>query len=89
MHITCDIYQEQTSPLENFNEESNIFGNMNDEVNNKEKHIKLKNNEDNSNHLISQEATIQSTNPISDTTTLEDMNEKSRDSVDDKVNLIL
>ncbi|XP_022642964.1 GATA zinc finger domain-containing protein 14-like [Vigna radiata var. radiata] len=77
--------QEQTSPLENFNEESNIFGNMNDEVNNKEKHIKLKNNEDNSNHLISQEATIQSTNPISDTTTLEDMNEKSRDSVDDKV----
>ncbi|BAT88374.1 hypothetical protein VIGAN_05184800 [Vigna angularis var. angularis] len=80
--------QLQTSPLENFNEEDNIFGNMNNEVDNKEKHTKSKNNEDNFNHLNSQEATTQSTNPISDTTTLEDMNENSRDLVDDKEVLV-
>jgi len=58
---------------------------MNDEVDNKEKHIKLKNNEDNSNNLNNQEVTIQSTNLISETKFLEDMIEKSRDLVDDKV----
>jgi len=82
----------QISPLENFGEESNIFDNINDEVYNKEKHVKLnkeENNEDNSNHLNSEGVTTKSTNPVSETTNLEDINEKSRDLINDKVTLIL
>lgn len=87
-HIICEIDQEQTNPPENFIEESNIFGNINvSEVGNKEEHDKLKNeenSEDNSTHQIRQEATVESIRLV-DQTTAEDMDEKSRELVDDKV----
>lgn len=73
----CDIDQEQTNPLENSIEESNVFGSMNDEeVSNMEEEDKSKNDEnseDNSYHLNRQEATTESTRPISEIATLEDM----------------
>ncbi|KAG4377223.1 hypothetical protein AAZX31_18G064200 [Glycine max] len=68
--------QEQTNHLENCIEESNVFGSMNDEVSNMEEEDKSKNDEnseDNSYHLNRQEATTESTRPISEIATLEDM----------------
>jgi len=76
LHIMCDIDQEQTNHLENCIEESNVFGSMNDEVSNMEEEDKSKNDEnseDNSYHLNRQEATTESTRPISEIATLEDM----------------
>lgn len=71
----CDIDQEQTNPLENSIEESNVFGSMNDEeVSNMEEEDKSKNDENsegNSDHLNTQ-ATTESARPISEITTLED-----------------
>ncbi|KHN13935.1 hypothetical protein glysoja_047794 [Glycine soja] len=67
--------QEQTNPLENSIEESNVFGSMNDEeVSNMEEEDKSKNDENsegNSDHLNTQ-ATTESARPISEITTLED-----------------
>lgn len=85
----CDNDQEQTSPPENSIEESSIFDNVNDgEVYNKEEQDKLnneENSEDKSTHQISQEATLESTRQINEMTTMDDIDEKSRDLVDDKV----
>ena len=69
-------------------EESNIFAKINDaEVSNKEEEDKSKNDknsEDNSPHPNRQEAITESTK-LAGETTIEDMNEKSRELVDDKV----
>ncbi|TKY47132.1 hypothetical protein E2542_SST29187 [Spatholobus suberectus] len=81
--------QEHTNLLENSIEESNIFGNRNDEeIHNKEEQHKLnndENNEDNSNHLNRQEAATESTTIMNEITMSKDMDEKSRDLMDDKV----
>ncbi|RDX75593.1 hypothetical protein CR513_44509, partial [Mucuna pruriens] len=81
LNVDVNYSQEQTNTLENSIEESNIFGNRNDEeVHNKEERDKSKNdknNEDNSNRQ--ETATTESTIPM------EDMEEKSRGLMDDKV----
>ncbi|KAK7289754.1 hypothetical protein RIF29_03662 [Crotalaria pallida] len=79
---------EQINILENSIEESNYFGNMNDsEVNYKEEHdnaTNKENREENFSHQIRQEAFVESIGLV-EKNTLEDMDEKSRESVDDKV----
>ncbi|KAK7387225.1 hypothetical protein VNO78_27842 [Psophocarpus tetragonolobus] len=81
--------QEQPNLQESSIEESNVFGSMDDEdVYNREEHDKSKNddiNEDNSCHLHRQEAMTESTTLTSEITTSEDMDNNSRDLVDDKV----
>ncbi|XP_057428774.1 uncharacterized protein LOC130722148 isoform X2 [Lotus japonicus] len=86
-NLNFNYSQEQTNPLENSTEGSNILGNMNDEeeVSLKEEQDKSKNDEiseDNSKHLIRQENTAESTR----ITTMEDTDDtQSRDLVDDRL----
>ncbi|KAK7305360.1 hypothetical protein VNO77_43265 [Canavalia gladiata] len=75
--------QEQTNSLENSNEESNVFGNMNDdELCMKEENDK--NNEDYSSQVNRQEATTESMRTVNEIITSEDADEKSSE-VNDKV----
>ncbi|OIW19938.1 hypothetical protein TanjilG_30872 [Lupinus angustifolius] len=90
LNVDFNHSQEHTNPSENSIEETNIFGNMNDsEASNKEEHDNLKgeeNSEDNSTHHIRQETHVESTRLVEETTA-EDMFEKSRELVNDKVPL--
>ncbi|CAL0335020.1 unnamed protein product [Lupinus luteus] len=90
LHVDFNHSQEHTNSSENSIEETNIFGNTNDsEANNKEEHDNLKgeeNSEGNSTHQIRQETHVESTRLVEETTS-EDMFEKSRELVEDKVPL--
>ncbi|XP_061358042.1 uncharacterized protein LOC133302300 [Gastrolobium bilobum] len=87
-NVDLNHSREQANPPENSTEESNMFGKLNgEEICDKEEQDKLKNDEnseDSSRHLIRQEATAESTTLINERTTMEVMNEKPRDSVNDK-----
>ncbi|KAE9594152.1 hypothetical protein Lalb_Chr18g0050791 [Lupinus albus] len=87
-NVDFDSSRVHTNPSEDSIQESDIFGNMNDsKPNNNEEHDKLKNeeiSEDNSTHQIREETHVEPTKLVEETTA-ENIDEKTRELLDDNL----